>query len=52
MSWARFCQGFTQNGVYTIGGSQRNTTSRTRMKRMPSQKDGVAWPAIEKMRTA
>ena len=28
MSWARFCHGLTQNGVYTMGGSHLKTTSK------------------------
>jgi hypothetical protein len=47
-----FCHGFTQNGVYTIGGSHLNTISSPRMKTMPSQNDGVARPAMAKIRTA
>jgi hypothetical protein len=47
-----FCQGSTQNGVYTMGGIQRKTVRRPRIRTMPSQKEGVARPAIEKIRTA
>jgi hypothetical protein len=52
MSCARFSQGFTQIGVYTIGGSHLKKISITRIIRMPSQNEGMARPAIENTRTA
>ena len=51
MSCSIFCHGSTQNGVYTIGGSHLKTMSSIRMNTMPSQKEGVARPAIEKTLT-
>ena len=42
----------TKNGVKVTGGLQRNRISSVRIITMPSQKDGVARPAMLKMRMA
>ncbi len=52
MSCCRLSQGSTQNGVNIIGGIHLKTISIVRIMRMPSQNEGVARPAMEKMRIA
>jgi len=52
MSCAKLARGSVQKDVNVSGGIHLNTMRKPRMITMPSQNDGIASPAIEKIRTA
>ena len=44
MRWRTACQGESDHGTNPPDGSQRSWSEKVKIIRMPSQKDGTAWP--------